>query len=107
MIKKPGFGEFNLGAAAGVVTGSVGGLLALGLPRAVFYGSLAQMFSLPILGVMAFLFGGLVGWFLGGQTGPRFGMRYRRLAAEILGGVLGGIIPVTIILVWAWYMVRH
>ncbi|HPC61421.1 MAG TPA: hypothetical protein PKX23_12225 [Verrucomicrobiota bacterium] len=106
-MKKPGFGEFNLGAVAGVVTGSVGGLLALGLPRAVYYGSLAQMFSLPILGVLAFLFGGVLGWFLGGQTGPRFGMRYGRLGAEILGGVLGGVIPTALILVWAWYMVRH
>ena len=97
----------NLGAVAGAVVGSVGGLFAVGLPPAILARNPALLFGTPILGLLCWLVSGTVGWFLGGQIGPRVGEKYNSQQAEILAGALAGLIPVVCIALWSWYMTTH
>jgi hypothetical protein len=106
-MRKPSLGEYNLGAVAGAVVGSIGGLFAVGLPEAILHRNPALLFGTPILGLLAWLVSGLLGWFLGGQAGPRLGEKFNSQQAEILGGALAGLVPVVSIAVWSWYMATH
>jgi hypothetical protein len=100
-------GEYSLSAVVGAVVGSIGGLFAVGLPQAILGGKIALLFATPILALFSFFISGAVGWLLGGAIGPRLGNRYRSLSAEIFGGMFGGLIPVVLIMAWAWYMLLH
>jgi len=91
----------------GAIVGSVGGLFAIGLVRAILLHNLALLFSTPILGLICWLLCGAIGWVLGGQIGPWLGQRFYSLKVEVLGGALGGLIPVLLIAIWAWYMTPH
>lgn len=104
-MQKLGPGEFNLGALTGAVVGSIGGLFAVGLARAIIGRQLALLFGTPILGLIGFLVSGGFGWFLGGQLGPRLGAHFRSQRMEMAGGAIGGLVPTTLIALWAWYMV--
>jgi hypothetical protein len=106
-MRKPSLGEYNLGALAGAVVGSIGGLFAVGLPPAVHARNPALLFGTPMLGMLSWLLSGLLGWFLGGQAGPRLGEKYRSQQAELFGGGLAGLVPVVSITLWSWYMVTH
>ena len=106
-MRKPPLGEYNLGALAGAIVGSVGGLFAVGLPPAILARNIALLFGTPLLGLLSWLLSGLVAWFLGGQLGPRLGEKYDSPQAEILGGALAGLIPVVSITLWSWYMATH
>lgn len=101
---KPGFGESNMGALAGAIVGAIGGLFAVEFAHAIITRSLAVLFSTPILGLFCWLISGPIGWVIGGQLGPRFGDKFATRRAEVLGGALGGLVPVTIIALWGWYM---
>jgi hypothetical protein len=103
----PHFGEFNLGALAGAVVGSVGGLFAIGLANAIIGRNLRLLFATPNLGLVCWVIGGIVGWLFGGQLGPRLGMRFRSQRAEVVGGALAGLVPITLIAAWGWYLVSH
>ena len=100
-------GEYSLCAVVGAIVGSIGGLFAIGLPRAIMGQNLALLFATPILALISWLISGLVGWLLGGIIGPRLGTKFQTLSAEICGGVFGGLIPVLLIMAWAWYMLLH
>jgi hypothetical protein len=106
-MRRPPIGEFNLGALAAAVVGSIGGLFAVGLPPAILARNPALLFGTPILGLICWLVSGLAGWFLGGQIGPRLGEKFESQQAEVLGGALAGLIPVTGIALWSWYMVTQ
>lgn len=106
MNRNPSFGEINVGAMVGTAVGSVGGLFAIGLGRVVLTRNIALLFSTPILGLMCSLLGGAVGWILGGQLGPRLGRMLQTQSGEIIGGFLGGLLPVLLIALWGWYLVR-
>jgi hypothetical protein len=106
-MRKPSIGEFNLGALAGAVVGSIGGLFSVGLPPAILARNPALLFGTPILGLLSWLVSGLVGWFLGGQVGPRVAEKSESQQAELFGGALAGMIPVVCIALWSWYMVTH
>jgi hypothetical protein len=106
-MRKPPVGEFNLGALAGAIVGSIGGLFAIGVVRAILTRNLDLVFSTPILGMISWVVCGLVGWLLGGQIGPRLGETYYSQKAEILAGALGGLLPVLCVALWAWYMSTH
>jgi hypothetical protein len=106
-MKRPGIGDFSLGAMAGGVVGAMGGLAAIGLPSAILGKSLALLFHYPILSLICWVVGGVVGWLVGGQIGPRLGMKFRSPGAEIAGGVLGGLVPVLLIASWSWHMLTH
>ena len=93
-----------MGALAGAVVGSIGGLFAIGVVRAILGKNIALLLSMPMLGLSSWLVCGLVGWFLGGQIGPRVGERYYSQQAELLGGAIGGLIPVLLVALWAWHM---
>jgi len=101
---KPPLGEYNMGALAGAVVGSIGGLFAIGVVRAILGRNIALLFATPILGVVSWLVCGIVGWLVGGQIGPRLGEKYYFRRVEIFGGALGGVIPVLMVAAWAFYM---
>lgn len=103
-MQRRGIGEFNLGAIVGAVVGSIGGLFAVSLARAIIGRNAAMLFELPILGLMGWLVSGISGWFLGGWVGPRMGARFHSQRAEMVGGALGGLLPVTLLALWGWYM---
>ena len=104
-MRKLGPGEFNLGGLIGAVVGSLGGLFAVGLARAIVGGHIALLFGTPILGIIGFVVSGVVGWLLGSQIGPRLGERYNSSRLEIAGGVIGGLVPSVLIALWGWYMI--
>jgi len=103
---RPGAGEFRLGALAGSAVGAIGGLFAIGVARAIIYQNPARLFDLPILALLSWVVGGVTGWFMGGFVGPRFGERFRSPRAELVAGALAGVVPVILIGLWGWYMVR-
>jgi hypothetical protein len=104
-MRKPSFGETNLGALVGAMVGSVGGLFAVGIAPAIVGRSLALLFSTPILSLASWIISGCLGWAIGGQLGPRLGALLRSSRGEVIGGVVGGLIPVVSIALWGWYMV--
>jgi hypothetical protein len=103
-MRRPSLGEFNLGALAGAIVGSIGGLFAIGLARAILGRNLALLFGTPILAMLSWVVCGLVGWLLGGQIGPRFGESYGSPRVEMFAGAVAGLIPVVAIALWGWYM---
>lgn len=100
-------GEYSLSAVVGAIVGSIGGLFAIGLPRAILGRNVALLFATPILALICWLISGPIGWFLGGFIGPRLGDKYQSQRAEIFGGAIGGLIPVVLITIWAWYMLTR
>ncbi len=104
---KPALGESSQGALVGAVVGAIGGLFAVGVPHAIIERSFRVLFNTPILGLICWFAGGLVGWLIGGQTGPRLAIRLQSQRAELAGGVIGGLIPVILIALWGWYLVTH
>jgi hypothetical protein len=94
-----------LGGLVGAVVGSLGGLFAVGLARAIIKGHIADLFGTPILGLIGFLVSGGTGWLLGSQIGPRLGQRFNSQRLEIIGGAIGGLVPAVLIALWGWYMV--
>ena len=88
----------------GAVVGSIGGLFAVGIVPTILYKNIAYLFGTPILALMSWLTSIIVGWFMGGQIGPRLGARFRSQRAESIGGCIGGLIPILIIVAWSWYM---
>jgi hypothetical protein len=106
-MKRPSFGEANIGALVGSVVGSVGGLFTVGLVASILYHDVRALFAFPKLGLIGFFLAGVVGWLLGGQVGPRLGMRFHSPRAELIGGILSGLFPVLLIAGWAWYMVAR
>ena len=88
-MRKPPLGEYNLGSLAGAVVGSIGGLFAIGVVRAILGRNLALVFATPILGMLSWVVCGIAGWLVGGQIGPRLGETYYSQRVEILGGALG------------------
>src|SRR5689334_16203302 len=70
LIMNPRIGEPNLGAVIGAVTGSAGGLLALGIAPAIVTHKPIYLIALPILSIISWLICAIVGWLIGGQIGP-------------------------------------
>lgn len=104
-MRRPSFAEANMGALVGAIVGATGGLFAVGIAPAVIDRNVALLFDTPILGLICFTISGPLGWLIGGQLGPRLGDRFDPRRAEVVGGVLGGLVPVTLIALWGWYMV--
>ncbi len=104
---KPGFGEINLGALAGAVVASIGGLFAIDVPAAILGKNLALLLSTPTVSVLCWLVNLPIGWIIGGQIGPRVRERFYTERSELIGGALGGLIPVIALVVWGWYLVTQ
>jgi hypothetical protein len=102
MNRPPRFGEANLGAVAGVVTGAVGGLLAVGIPLAISGRDPGLLVIYRSIGLFGFLLCTPLGWILGGQIGPRLTGTFGEQRGEIIGGILGGLVPVMAIIYWVW-----
>ena len=106
-MSEPPLRGYSLSGMVGAIVGSLGGLFAIGLVRAILRHNLALLFSMPMLGLLCWLLCGAIGWVLGGRLGPWLGQRLNSPCAEILGGALGGLIPVLLVAVWAWHMTPH
>jgi len=106
-MRKPGFGETNLGAAVGAAVGSVGGLFAAGIVPAFVYRDITVLFRMPMISLISWIGSIACGWFIGGQIGPRLGQRYKSRRAEMIGGGLGGLIPIAAVMLSSWYVTRH
>lgn len=106
-MKKPGFGQFNLGALSGAVVGAIGGLFAIALPGAIIYHDPSVLLMTPKLNLVCFLASGVFGWLLGGQIGPRVGWHYRSPRAELIAGALAGLLPVFTIAIIGWRIVAR
>ena len=106
MNKSP-LDEYSLSAMVGAIVGSIGGLFAIGLVRAILAHNIVLIFSFPILGFLSWIVCGVAGWLLGGRIGPLVRQEVRLLPGGVLGGALGGLIPVLLVAIWAWYMTPH
>lgn len=105
-MRKPGFGEANLGAVTGAVIGAVGGLFAVAIPYAVLMHDFRALSAARTLGVIGFLVSTPIGWLLGGQIGPRLEGALGKRTAGLIGGVVGGLIPVSGFVYWGWHVVQ-
>lgn len=103
-MRKPGLGEPNLGAVSGAATGAIGGLFAVGLVPAIMAQDIALLMAAPRVNMLCWLAGGLIGWFIGGQVGPRLSDWTRSRQMEIVGGIASGLLPVIGIVLWGWHM---
>ena len=103
-MRKPPLGEYNFGALAGAVVGSIGGLFAIGAVRAILGRNPALLFSTPVLGLVSWAVCGILGWLLGGQIGPRVGEKYYSPRIELVAGGVSGLLPVLLVAGWAFYM---
>ena len=104
-MRKPGFGEANLGATVGVVVGALGGLVAIAIPLAILRGDIKALSEARMFGVIGFFVCSTVGWFMGGQIGPRLEGIMSERNAGVVGGILGGLVPVAAFVLWGWYLV--
>lgn len=104
MSRKPPFGESNLAALIAAVIGSIGGLFALGLIPAILARNPQFLAVAPKMNVISFFLCGALGWFLGGQLGPRLENVFGEKNGYIAGGILGGLIPVLCIAAIGWYL---
>ncbi len=105
-MRKPGLGEANLGALVGAVFGAVFGLFAVTIPYAILARDIHALSLARDKGLMGFLVCAPLGWFIGGQIGPRLETKMGERAGGIIGGIFGGLVPVSIFLYWGWRMVR-
>jgi len=72
-MRRPAFGEANMGALAGAVIGAIGGLFAIGIGPAIASQNIRLLVGTPILAIVSLLLCGPLGWLIGGQIGPRLG----------------------------------
>ena len=103
-MQRSPLGEANVGALVGAIVGSVGGLFAFGIVRAIVYHKLSLIFSTPSLGLICWLVSGPAGWLIGGQIGPLLAGAKQSLHVEAAGGALGGLVPVLLIGLLGWYV---
>src|SRR6266481_6124798 len=106
-MRKPGFGEANMGALAGAVIGAIGGLFAIGIGPAVASNNIRLLVGTPILAIFSLVICGILGWVIGGQIGPRLGGKFNTQRAEAIGGIIGGLVPVVLVALLGWYMTAH
>jgi hypothetical protein len=106
-MRRPAFGEANMGALAGAVIGAIGGLFAIGIGPAIAGKNVRLLVDTPILGIISLIVCGTLGWIIGGQLGPRLGGKFNTQRAETIGGIIGGLVPVILVALWGWYMTAH
>lgn len=107
MSHKPTIGEANLSALIAGVIGAIGGLFALGLAPAIVLRKPQFLASAPIMSVICFFLCGVLGWFIGGQIGPRLHHFLGIKPGYIVGGIIGGLFPILGITALGWYLVTH
>jgi hypothetical protein len=106
-MRKPAFGEGNMGALAGAVIGAIGGLFAIGIGPAIAGNNIRLLVGTPLLAIFSLVICGTLGWLIGGQVGPRLGGKFNTQRAETIGGIIGGLVPVVVVALLGWYMTAH
>ena len=91
----------------GAVVGAMGGLFAVGIPWAIIKGDIKALSDARSFGVIGLVVSAPVGWFIGGQIGPRLENILSERNAGIVGGVIGGLVPVTGFILWGWFLVAR
>lgn len=107
MTRRPPFGEANLAALIAAVIGCIGGLFALGIAPSIITGNIQFLAATPMLNVISFFLSGVIGWFIGGQIGPRLQRFFGDQGGLITGGIIGGLVPVAGMIGTGWYLVTH
>ena len=107
MNRRPPIGEANLAALIAAVIGCIGGLFALGIAPSIITHNIQVLAATPMLNVISFFLTGLVGWFIGGQIGPRLHGLVGEQGGLVTGGIIGGLIPVAAMIGAGWYLVTH
>jgi hypothetical protein len=104
---EPSVGKENLGAVIGAVVGAVGGLFAIAIPLAIMKGNIQMLSVARNLGLIGFLVSVPIGWFAGGYISHALEKRLSTKAAGIVGGIIGGLLPVSGIALYGWYIVTR
>jgi hypothetical protein len=104
-MMEPSVGKENLGAVIGAVIGAIGGLFAIAIPLAVMTGNLQALSVARKIGLIGFLVSVPIGWFAGGYISHALEKRLNKKAAGIVGGIIGGLLPVTGIALFGWYII--
>lgn len=107
MPTRPPIGEANLAALIAAVIGCIGGLFALGIAPSIITGNIQFLAAYPVFNVVSFFLSGIIGWFMGGQIGPRLQRWFGNQGGLITGGIIGGIIPVAGMIGAGWYLSTH
>jgi len=107
MSRRPPIGEANLAALIAAVIGCIGGLFALGIAPSIITKNMQFLAATPSLNVISFFLCGLVGWFFGGQIGPRLQGLFGEQGGLVTGGIIGGLIPVGAMIGAGWYLATH
>lgn len=107
MSRRPSIGEANQAALIAAVIASIGGLFALGIAPAIITRNPQWLAQFPKLNMLSFVLCGVLGWFIGGQIGPRLGRFISEKNSYIVGGIIGGLLPVAGVTALGWYLVTH
>ena len=107
MTRRPTIGEPNLAALIAAVIGCIGGLFALGIAPSIITKNIQFLAATPALNVISFFLCGIVGWFFGGQIGPRLQGLFGEQGGLVTGGIIGGLIPVAAMIGAGWYLATH
>jgi hypothetical protein len=106
-MKEPSVGKENLGAVIGAVIGAVGGLFAITIPLALMTGNIHALSVARKLGLIGFVVSVPIGWFAGGYLSHALAKKFSTKTAGIIGGIIGGLLPVTGIALYGWYIVTR
>jgi len=106
-MKEPSVGKENLGAVIGAVVGAVGGLFAIAIPLAIMTGNVQVLSEARKIGMIGFLLSVPIGWFAGGYLSFGLEKKLRPKTAGIIGGLVGGLLPVSGIALYGWYLVTR
>jgi len=97
-------GQANLAALIGGSVGSITGLFAMGIIPALLEKDLHRLMTQPNLSLFCFFIGGVIGWLVGGQVGPRIEKARAPQRAHIVGGTIGGLIPFAGFVLLGWFL---
>lgn len=103
-MNEPSVGKENLGAVLGAVLGAFGGLIAIAIPYAILTRNFQNLSVARNFGLISFVICTPFGWFAGGYLSHLLNKVLPLKPANILGGIIGGLLPVTGVALYGWYL---
>jgi len=105
-MRRPRIAEGSLGAVIGALVGFIGVSVAVVLPLAILTHKICALSAARSLGILGFLVSSPLGWFLGGQVGPRLAEKLGERKGRIFVGIVAGWVPITGFAAWGWYLTQ-